>query len=393
MFHPVTRTTDGCSGSLLSYRGIIARMPLEIGMWRVDSGVQQLGQGGIELESRLEDILHANISMLSPNWMVVGRQVKTPHEKRIDLLCMDRDGNLIVVELKRDMTERETVAQILDYGSWVRTVKDDEIARIFDAYRRNCFPDEKPISINEKFCSHFNLREMPEEINDSHELVIVGSSFDPATERIVEYLAAEYRVRINAVFFRVFKGGDREYLTRVWLREPTYDDTVVDDPRLTRNWNGEYYVSFGQNPQEGRLWEDAVKYGFVSAGGGMWYTQTLRMLQPGNRIWVNVPGGVGYVGVGIVEKPSIKVDQFLVDGPDGKRVPILGMPPQGNMSKDWDDPLKAEYLVRVKWLKTVPLNQGIREKGFFGNQNTVARPTSPAWVYTVQRLKEKFGIS
>ena len=94
-----------------------------------------------------------------------------------------------------------------------------------------------------------------------------------------------------------------------------------------------------------------------------------------------------------MEKPSIKVDQFLVDGPYGKRVPILGMPPQGNMSKDWDDPLKAEYLVRVKWLKTVPLNQGIREKGFFGNQNTVARPTSPAWVYTVQRLKEKFGIS
>ena len=27
-------------------------------------------------------------------------------------------------------------------------------------------------------------------------------------------------VNINAVFFRVFKDGDREYLTRAWLREP-----------------------------------------------------------------------------------------------------------------------------------------------------------------------------
>lgn len=125
----------------------------------------------------------------------------------------------------------------------------------------------------------------------------------------------------------------------------------------------------------------------------MWYTQTLRLLNPGDRVWVNVPGGVGYVGVGIVEEPSVKVDKFLVDGPDGKRVPILDMPLKGNMSNNCDDPLNAEYLVRVRWLKTVGLNQGVKEKGFFGNQNTVARPTTPAWAYTVQRLKEKFGIS
>lgn len=113
------------------------------------------------------------------------------------------------------------------------------MARIFDGYRRSYFPDQKSISINEAFCSHFKLREMPDEINDSHELVVVGSAFDPATERIVGYLAAEYGVRINAVFFRVFKDGDREYLTRVWLREPTYADVVAEDSPIAKEWNGE----------------------------------------------------------------------------------------------------------------------------------------------------------
>src|SRR5271157_887710 len=107
-------------------------MPLELGIWRIDSGVQQLEQRGLDLECRLEQILHGDVSMLSPNWMVIGRQVKTAYDKKIDLLCMDRDGNLIVIELKRNMTERDTVAQALDYGSWVRTVRADEIARIFD---------------------------------------------------------------------------------------------------------------------------------------------------------------------------------------------------------------------------------------------------------------------
>jgi len=48
---------------------------------------------------------------------------------------------------------------------------------------------------------------MPEDLNESHELVIVGSSFDPATGRIVGYLASAYGVKINAVFFRVFRKG------------------------------------------------------------------------------------------------------------------------------------------------------------------------------------------
>ena len=53
---------------------------------------------------------------------------------------------------------------------------------------------------------------------------------------------------------------------------------------------------------------------------------------------------------------------------------------------------KAEYVVRVNWNKTVPLDQAVREKGFFGNQNTVAKPRAKKWVHTVERLKKRFGV-
>jgi len=49
--------------------------------------------------------------------------------------------------------------------------------------------------------------------------------------------------------------------------------------------------------------------------------------------------------------------------------------------------------VGVKWIATVPLEKAVKEKGFFGNQNSVAKPTAPKWNYTVQRLKERFGVS
>ena len=61
---------------------------------------------------------------------------------------------------------------------------------------------------------------------EGHELVIVGAEFSAATERIVNHLASTHKVRINAVFFRVFKDGDREYIARVWLRDPTAIDST-----------------------------------------------------------------------------------------------------------------------------------------------------------------------
>jgi hypothetical protein len=49
-----------------------------------------------------------------------------------------------------------------------------------------------------------------------------------------------------------------------------------------------------------------------------------------------------------------------------------------------------EYFVPIRWLQTVPLEKAVQEVGLFGNQNTVCKPTTPKWRFTVERLKEKF---
>ena len=38
---------------------------------------------------------------------------------RIDLLAIAPDASLVLIDLKRDRTPREVVAQALDYASWV----------------------------------------------------------------------------------------------------------------------------------------------------------------------------------------------------------------------------------------------------------------------------------
>lgn len=57
-----------------------------------------------------------------------------------------------------------------------------------------------------------------------------------------------------------------------------------------------------------------------------------------------------------------------------------------------DDEDNAEYMVLVDWLHTVPVEDAVKEIGFFGNQNTVARPKAIRWTHTVDRLKELWKI-
>ena len=330
-------------------------MPLELSAWRINDGLHKMEFIPLDLESRLKEILVENISIADPNLMVIGREVPTTYDSRVDILAINRDGNLAILELKRDKTPRDIVAQALDYGSWVRTLQNEDIARIFSDFQRKHLQGKKEVSIDEAFCSRFGLKEMPDELNETHELIIVASNLDHATERIVTYLSEEHDVKINAVFFRVFKDGRNEYLMRAWLRDPTLEESGIEPRHEPKeNWNGEYYVSFG-HWEDHRNWEEARKYGFISGGFGSWYTNTLSLLEPGNRIWVNVPGS-GYVGVGQVLKKRVPVDDFLVDSGSGKEVPIWKLKlAAAKMPRAAKNSEKAEYLVRVKWIKTLPL--------------------------------------
>jgi hypothetical protein len=233
--------------------------------------------------------------------------------------------------------------------------------------------------------------EPPEDINQSHELVIVCSDLDPSTERIIRYLSDNYAVPINAVFFRYYQDGDREYLTRSWLIEPDEAEAKKSNApgkRTSEPWKGrDYYVSLGE--EEHRSWEDCRKYGFISAGGGKWYTQTLASLRPGNRIFVHVPQ-VGYVGVGIVRDEVVPVGKFEVEV-NGRRVAFLKAPRKAQLPQDYvSDPDKMEHVVRVEWLKTVSLEQPYWEKGLFASQHSACRLKNK---FTIEKLTQHFGLT
>jgi RecB family endonuclease NucS len=79
-----------------------------------------------------EDWLEANPkgSVEGQQLMVIGRQVTTNLGSSIDLAAIDRQGDAVVVELKRGRTPRETLAQALEYASFVEGLGYDGLELI-----------------------------------------------------------------------------------------------------------------------------------------------------------------------------------------------------------------------------------------------------------------------
>lgn len=359
-------------------------MPVEIGMWRIDgSHPRRLAAGTLASEATLEDYLERDPSLLGTRLLVIGRQVRTPYGTYIDLLAMDSDGNLHILELKRDKTPREVVAQVLDYGSWVTHLDRDSVIKQANAHLEMPFE----AAFEEVFGAA-----PPDELNAELQLTIVAAELDSSSERIVTYLR-EFGVPINAVFFSYLEDDGRRYLARSWLATSgeAADGAGTRGKRSKRaDWNGrDWFVSFGDG--QGRTWEDGHKYGFVSAGGGRWFSQTLRSLPEGARVWVHIPKA-GYVAVGVTLAAAQRFDEAKVSV-NGKWVPLaeqhlIGPYQHGSPGEPATDE-NAEYVVPVRWLASHPKDQAFWERGMFANQNSACKLRQE---FTLERLAQYFGL-
>lgn len=364
-------------------------MSVQTAIWRMtEGGPVPLEFAKLDLESRLEDLIVADPGMAGLDLLVIGRQVTTTYGGCIDMLGVDADAQLHVVELKRDRTPRDVVAQTLDYGSWATGLTLDEVTALFAEHNDGA-------ALEDSFAERFSAP-LPDVFNPDQQLTVVASELDAASDRIVEYLAERFGVPINAVFFRHFHDGGNQYLTRTWLLAP--EEAAAASPRAKRRrgavrpWNGrDFYVIQGTG-QEGRnlRWEIARRYGLLNAGGGSWYWKSMRNLTPGKRVFAYV-GKCGYVGVGVVDGTIAPARDVEVEV-DGQMVPLPDAPGVderfARRAQSTDDEV-TEMVVPIRWIKTRPVEEAISETGLFASQVTACKLRDER---TIEVLEDRFDL-
>ena len=113
-------------------------MATQIKVWEVAEGKLISHDDAIFSDSHTEEELETWLckgpDLLGEKLLVICRQLPVANVGRLDVLCMDAKGKLVVVELKRELTTRETVAQALDYASWLDAASEEDVRGYANEY-------------------------------------------------------------------------------------------------------------------------------------------------------------------------------------------------------------------------------------------------------------------
>ena len=156
-------------------------------------------------ESALEEWLESNPSGILEDgrMLIVGRQVLTNLGGYIDLLGVDREGNAVVVELKRDRTPRDIIAQALEYASYVETLDFEDLERLLRSYEND---DSLALAKHHRECFDLDPAEAMT-FNQDQRVVIVGQQIAAGVKQTASFLARS-GLRVTCLEFTFFRDDD-----------------------------------------------------------------------------------------------------------------------------------------------------------------------------------------
>jgi hypothetical protein len=225
-----------------------------------------------------EKVLHKwlqnspHVLLDSERLLVIGSEARTKMGSYIDLLALDKNGNTVVLELKRGKPDREVVAQVLSYASYVEGMSPEDLEEIF----KGAIQEEGP-SLVDAHKAYFNLdREgMTVTLNRSQRIVIVAKEISSELLQMVTYLRKK-GIYMECAVFNYFKtkSGEELLSTDVVIGGPPNEDQIVTTKKKGRTNKKAFMESvdeFGR-PVFDALLHMAESEGLRVSWGGVGFT-------------------------------------------------------------------------------------------------------------------------
>lgn len=174
-----------------------------------DGTIQQLTETTFAQESMLERrdlqrLLRSHISAIARDTLVVAEEFDQWQEsgRRIDLLAIDRDANVVVIELKRDEEGGHMELQALRYAAMISTLT---YAKVVDIYAKFLRAHEIEVDAEKQLLDFLDWDEPREtEFNQKVRIVLASADFSKEITSTVMWLNG-YGLDIRCVRIKPYR--------------------------------------------------------------------------------------------------------------------------------------------------------------------------------------------
>ena len=168
-------------------------------------------QTGLRERTDLQRLLRRQIEVISPGTLVIAEEFGDWEDsrRRIDLLGIDKDANLVVIELKRTESGGHMDLQAIRYAAMVSTMTFDKVIDVFGKYLESIDSSDEPRESLLKFLEW----DEPDE-NDFAQcvrIVLASADFSKELTTAVMWLN-EQGLEISCVRLKPYSDGDRVLL-------------------------------------------------------------------------------------------------------------------------------------------------------------------------------------
>jgi hypothetical protein len=213
--------------------------------------------------------------------------------ERLDLLALDRDGNLVIIENKLDDSGRDVTWQALKYASYCSSLSKDQIRTIYQRYLDATSAGTSAEAQLSEFFGGAEYEELELNTGVSQRVILIAANYRKEVTSTVLWLL-NYGLRVQCFRVTPFELGDRLVLNVEQI--------------IPMKEAAEYIISMGTKAQENVTIraEKAARYGIRKE----FWTQVLDALRgrtelfsnvsPGEFAWISTGAGVGSVTYALV---------------------------------------------------------------------------------------------
>jgi hypothetical protein len=154
-------------------------------------------QLGFKEREHLQEWIANNPTCLNEDLLIIQKEFDGFNDtsERLDLLALDKQGNLVIIENKLDDTGRDVTWQVLKYSSYCSTLNATQIIAIFNQYLLKNGSSERAEDLLEEFLETEDFKEKLN-IGNSQRIIMIAGEFRKEVTSTVLWLL-NYGLRLQ----------------------------------------------------------------------------------------------------------------------------------------------------------------------------------------------------